>query len=94
MGSKPDLVTLEPLRWKVFQPEYYLCCSRFRCIVLAVPREPAEWLFPLLGPPLLCIARPLWCPEEQEETYQVVYANRRAEIQSKKDSVLTQKDNS
>ena len=41
-------------------------------------------LFPLLGPPLLCITRPLWYPEVQEETCQVAYANRRAEIQSRR----------
>lgn len=84
-ANKPDLVTLAPLGWKVFQPEYLPCVAHVSGVLCWLfPREPAERLFPLLGPLLLYITRPLWCPEVQEETYQAVYANRRAEIQSRK----------
>lgn len=92
VDNKPDSVTLELLGWKVFQPERVPCVAHVSAeLCWPFPREPAEWLFPLSGPPLLCITRPLWYPEVQEETCPVVYANRRAGTQKWNNSILRQK---
>lgn len=82
-SKQPSLqTTLGLLCRKVSPPELLPCVARVSVVLCwPFPHAPAEWLFPLSGPPPLCITRHLWCPEVQGEIYQAVYASQRAEIQ-------------